>query len=62
VKNLILIFEDEDCFQQNSWHHVTIVIEREQFDVAIHFVEISFIVLLDNEQIKRSKLQLSLGF
>lgn len=56
VKNLILIFEDEDCFQQDSRHYVMIVINREQLNLAIHFIKISFIVLLDNVQIERSKL------
>ena len=58
VKNLISIFEEEDCFQQDSRHHVTIVIDWEQLDLVIHFTEISSIVLLDNAQIERSELQL----
>ena len=58
VKNLISIFEKKDCFQKDSKHYVTIVIDREQLNLVIFFIEISFIVLLDNAQIERFKLQL----
>ncbi len=62
VKNLISIFEERDCFQQDSRHHVTIMIDRKQLDLVIHFTRISSIVLLDNAQIERPKLQLLLEF
>jgi hypothetical protein len=52
VKNLVSIFEGEGCFQRDSRLHVSIVIDREQLDLVIHFIEISFIVLLDNAQIE----------
>lgn len=62
VKKLMLIFEGKDCFQQESRHHVSIVIDREQLDLVTHFIEISFIVLLDSAQIERPELQLSWRF
>lgn len=58
VKNLVSIFEEGGCFQQDSRHHVTIVIDREQLDLAIYFTRISSIVLLDNAQIEQLELQL----
>lgn len=62
VKNLISIFEDKDCFQQDSWHYVTTIIDQEQLNVVIYFAGISSIVLLDNVEIEQSELQLFLGF
>jgi len=62
VKNLISIFEKRDCFQQDSRHYITIVINREQLDLAIYFTGISSIVLLDNAQIEQSELQFCLKF
>jgi hypothetical protein len=62
VKNLVSIFEEGGCFQQESRHHVSIVIDRKQLDLATHFIGISFIVLLDNAQIERLELQLSSRF
>jgi hypothetical protein len=62
VKNLVTIFEGGGCFQQDSRHHVTAVIDREQLDLAVHSAGISSTVLLDNVQTERPELQLSSGF
>lgn len=50
VKNLMSIFEGKDCFQQDSRHHVSVVIDREHLNLVIHSVEISLDLLLDNAQ------------
>ena len=57
VKNLVSIFEGEGCCQQDSRHHVTAVIDREQLDLATHSTGISSTVLLDNTQTERPELQ-----
>ena len=57
VKNLILIFKKKNCFQQDNRHHVTIIINREQLNFVIHFINIFFTVLFDNTQIEQSELQ-----
>ena len=62
VKNLILIFEEKDCFQQDSRHHVLVVIDREQLNLALHTSEISFNLLLDNAQTEWSELRFSFDF
>ena len=62
VKNLVSIFEGGGCFQQDSRHHVTAVIDREQLDLAIHSTGISSTVLLDNAQTERPELQLPSEF
>ncbi len=62
VKNLVSIFEGGGCFQQDSRHHVTTVIDREQLDLATHSTRISSIVLLDNAQTERPELQLPSEF
>jgi hypothetical protein len=62
VKNLVSIFEGGGCFQQDSRHHVTAVIDWEQLDLAIHSTGISSTVLLDNTQTERPELQLPSEF
>ena len=58
VTNLISIFENENCFQQNSRHHVTIVIDWKQLHFVIYFTKKNFVELFDNAQIERFELQL----
>ncbi len=62
VKNLVSIFEGGGCFQQDSRHHVTAVIDREQLDLAIHSTGIYSNVLIDNAQTERPELQLPSEF
>ncbi len=62
VKKLLSIFKGGGCFQQDSRHHVTTVIDREQLDLAIHSTGISSDVVLDNVQTERPELQLPPGF
>ncbi len=62
VKNLISIFEEKDCFQQDSRHHVLVVIDREQLNLALHTSEISFNLLLGNAQTEWPELRFSFGF
>ena len=62
MKNLISIFEEEDCFQQDSQHHVTVVIDHKQLNLVTYFTEIFSTVLLDNVQTERPELQLSSKF
>ena len=62
VTNLISIFEGGGCFQQDSRHHVTAVIDREQLHLATHSTGISSAELLDSAQAERPELQLPLEF
>jgi len=62
VKNLMSIFEEEGCFQQDSRHHVPVVIDREHLNLAIHSAEIFLDLLLGNAQTEWSELRFSFGF
>lgn len=62
VTNLVSIFEGKGCFQQNSRHYVTVVIDRKQLNLVTHSSKISSAVLLNSAQIERSELQLSSKF
>ena len=62
MTNLISIFKDGGCFQQDSRHHVTTVIDGEQLHLATHSTGISSAELLNSAQPERPKLQLFLKF
>ena len=62
VTNLISIFEVGVCFQQDSRHHVTAVIDGKQLHLATHSTRISSSELLDSAQPERPELQLPSKF